>query len=78
MTALVSWTVDTCRYPRPCDCRAGNYDRAEAYAPPASGIGGWNPCMKPGPCPCTDLCDWVRATLPPSELRQILEAKPGA
>jgi hypothetical protein len=28
------------------------------------GIGGWDPCFKPGPCPCPNPCKWVAAHLP--------------
>jgi hypothetical protein len=23
-------------------------------------IGNWDPCFKPGPCPCSDPCAWVK------------------
>jgi hypothetical protein len=24
-------------------------------------IGDWDPCFKPGPCPCPNPCTWVAA-----------------
>jgi hypothetical protein len=27
--------------------------------PEIGGIGNWEPCFKPGPCPCSSPCAWV-------------------
>jgi hypothetical protein len=56
MTGLVSWAAEMCRHPWPCVvCRP----EPKPYVPPAPGIGIWDPCLKPGPCPCASPCKWV-------------------
>jgi hypothetical protein len=31
---------------------------------PKVGIGDWDPCFKPGPCPCPNPCTWVAQLAP--------------
>jgi hypothetical protein len=33
--------------------------RDDPYVAPSPGIGSWDPCLKPGPCPCANPCKWV-------------------
>jgi hypothetical protein len=30
-------------------------------------IGDWEPCFKPGPCPCPDPCTWVAPLIRPGK-----------
>jgi hypothetical protein len=48
--------------PRPGSCPTAHWAPPPA-APDAdvvpARIGNWDPCFKPGPCPCSDPCAWV-------------------
>lgn len=34
---------------------------------PVVEVGDWDPCFKPGPCPCPTPCKWVEALMLPVE-----------